>query len=183
MQEVLFQGAACDIDAVIPGRARRFREKIVSADSLNFRCPGRKAANTPYVNKDAAPAAQRQRGQSSDSSDGESSAECTSGFVDVNSSSSRGAEAAYHKKVGMKFIDTDDDRLYEIDSVCREDLPGRRASFANLFFRYHDVDTPDVFEYTPCMEVLNSSWWCQQQTPSAKCGCKGAASRSTRCPR
>ena len=45
------------------------------------------------MNKDAAPAAQRQRGQSSDSSDGESSAECTSGFVDVNSSSSRGAEA------------------------------------------------------------------------------------------
>ena len=77
----------------------------------------------------------------------------------------------------MKFIDRDDDRLYEIDSVCREDLPGRRASFANLFFRYHDVDTPDVFEYTPCMEVLNSSWCQWQQTPSAAAREQRAARR------
>lgn len=153
------------------------REKIICADSLNFRCPGRKADNTPYVAADTAPAAQRQRNRSSDSSDDESSGESTFGFIDVTSSCSRGAEASYHRKVGMRFIDTDDDRLYEIDSVCREDVPGRRVSFANLFFRYHDVDTPAVFEYTPCMEVLNSSWCQWQQTPDAAAREQRAARR------
>lgn len=125
----------------------------------------------------AAPPAREQHNQLPDGDDSDDSEESAYDFIDVTCSSSRGAEATYHSKVGMQFVDIDDDRLYQIDSVCREDVPGRRVSFAQLFFRYHAVDTPNVFEYTPCMEVINSSWCEWQQTPSAAARVQRAARR------
>jgi hypothetical protein len=150
---------------------------VVCADSLNYRCPARKAANTPYVSSNSAPPVASQREQIAGDSDSDSSGEITYDFVDVTCSSSRGTDATYHNKVGLKFIDEDDDRMFKIVSVCRENIPGRRVSFASLFFKYHDVDTPDSFEYTPCMEVINSSWCKWQETPSAAARGQRAARR------
>ena len=46
-----------------------------------------------------------------------------------------------------------------INSVCRENIPGRRSSLDKLYFKYHEVEGSEDFEYTPCAEMLNSSWY------------------------
>jgi hypothetical protein len=57
-------------------------------------------------------------------------------------------------------VDLDAEITFVIDSVCREDNSRRRRSFAQLCFKYHDVYWPGEFEYTPCLEVLNSMCTC-----------------------
>ena len=160
----MFGGVAVDFAANIPGRARKSRERIICADSVNFRRAGRKAASTPYAalgSSSTAPAsssrapalADRDQNDASDDS-----SEDVYDYIDVDSScSSRDVEGSYHAKVGKTFIDTDDDALFIIDSVCRENIPGRRNSFAMLNFKYHEVEGSGEFEYTPCTEILNSS--------------------------
>jgi hypothetical protein len=61
--------------------------------------------------------------------------------------------------------------------VCRENIPGRRIAFAKLYFKYHEVGGSGEFEYTPCTEMLNSSWCQWQQTPSAAARGERAARR------
>ena len=89
-------------------------------------------------------------------------------YIDVEQAdSSTSAEAAFLARVGMEFIDLDDHVTFVIDSVCRKNNSRRRVSFAQLFFKYHDVDRPGEFEYTPCLEVLNSTWCQWKQTASS----------------
>ena len=179
----MFGGAAVDFAANVPGRARKSRERVVCADSVNFRRPGRKASSTPYAalgETNAVPAASRLSAHADETrcDDSDASGDDLYDYIDVDSScSSRAVEGTYHAKVGMQFVDTDDDAVFVIDSVCRENIPGRRSSFAKLYFKYHEVDGSGEFEYTPCMEMLNSSWCQWQQTPSAAARSDRAARR------
>ena len=52
-QDILFNGAQRNEDAVVPARARRVREQVIAADSVSFRRPDRRAAPTPYISADA----------------------------------------------------------------------------------------------------------------------------------
>ena len=113
------------------------RNRVVCADSVNFRCPGRRPESTPYIEPTAAPIVTAPKpaqvplaGSNSDSSSEE---EEEYDFIDVFSSSSGGIDSTYHQKVGLSFFDIDDDTMYRIDSVCRENKPNCRASFAILF--------------------------------------------------
>jgi hypothetical protein len=104
-------------------------------------------------------------------------------YVDIKAGgSSSSVEATYLARVGMEFVDMDDDITYAIDSVCREDNPRNRKSFAKLFFKYHDVQLPDEFEYTPCLEVLNSNWCRRKPTASSSAREQRAANRKAAIP-
>ena len=157
------------------------RSNVLCADSVNFRCHGRRPAGTPYIEPTAtsvasvpAPARAKSSHDSSSDSDDE---EDEYAFIDVDSCSSSGVDSTYHAKVGLSFIDIDDNTTYMIDSVCREDKPHCRASFAKLFYKYHSIGTPAEYEYTPCHEVLNSSWCKWLETASASARSQRAAKR------
>lgn len=166
----MFGDAVVDFAANVPGRARKSRERVVCTDSVNFRRPGRKAASTPYAEVSSGSEAPLSNRAPANTGDSDDSADDFYDYIDVDSScSSRDVVSTYHDKVGMTFVDVDEDDapLYIIDSVCRENIPGRRVSFAKLYFKYHEVDGSGEFEYTPCTEMLNSTWCQWQQTPSA----------------
>jgi hypothetical protein len=166
----LFGNATVDVAANVPGRARKSRERVVCTDSVNFRRPGRKAASTPYAAAGSSNEGPSSNRVPSNAADSEDSADDFYDYIDIDSSSSsREVVSIYHDKVGMRFVDIDEDDapLYIIDSVCRENIPGRRVSFAKLYFKYHEVEGSGEFEYTPCTEMLNSTWCQWQQTPSA----------------
>lgn len=64
--------------------------------------------------------------------------------------------------VGMEFINIHDDITFVTDKFCREDNSRNRRSFAQLFFKHHDVENPEEFEHTPCSDVLGVDG-CRQQ--------------------
>ena len=81
--------------------------------------------------------------------------------------SSSSIEDKYIKHIGSKFMDTDDNILFEITDVVEG------ANENTLYFQYHEVNeeegnnlkskkrrraAPDQCEYTPCAEILNASW-------------------------
>lgn len=145
-----------------PGdRSFRERERIVCKDSLQYRCPGRKVSNTPFFENATIAAPE------SESSDNSSNDNDEYGFVNISSSTSLVTEGTFYAKVGMSYFDTDDDN-FTSSTVCAEKIDRIAACrLLNYFLKYHESDTPDVFEYTPFMEVMNSCWCRWQLPPSA----------------
>jgi membrane protein involved in colicin uptake len=101
----LFGGGAVDFTVEVPGRARKSRERIVTADSVNFRRAGRKAATTPYagLGTSGAAAASSSRTPAAaiqDNDDSNDDADDFFDYIDVDSSSSsKGVEGSWHSKV------------------------------------------------------------------------------------
>ena len=166
-------------------RARNNREKVVAADSVTFRRPGRIASATPYISQGEAATTVLQPTQGSaaisqsiessraprvDDSDSDSDSD-TMEYIDVDLATTTGIEAEYIRKVGLEFDDADDNVCFLIVGVCREDAPGRRKSFAKLFYKYREVNKLDgELHYTPCLELINSRWcrWRQSTTATAR---------------
>jgi hypothetical protein len=177
-QDVLFNNAVRNTDVTVPARERRPREKVVAADSVMFRRPGRQPSATPYAaaaNELVAQADTVMNASTINNSvtqANSSDEEDELNYQDVaRDDHGCGTEALdrYLAYVGRSFKDVDEnDEEFCIVSICKE-LPvrGRRRSFNGLCFKYQHVNAPTEFEYTPCQELLNSTWCSWNSTTSA----------------
>lgn len=149
-------------------------------DSVKFRCPGRKPDATPYItpgNLASAPATARRRDDGFSSSDESEEDSSVAGYNynDVDCSRTD-VDSAYVAKIGCEFLDQDDNTMFRIIGICIEDKP--RGRYGDFYFKYHNVnESASNIEYTPCREILNSSWCQWQQTASSSARQKRAASR------
>jgi hypothetical protein len=160
----------------VPAREKRAREKVVAADSVIFRRAGRQAAATPYINQNSSatttatiniePPLVNDNDSDDDSSDDDDILQ----YRDIQPGEYGGTESLdrYLGLIGRNFKDIDDGIEFCIVSVCREvpDTRGRRR-YKGLCFKYKHVNKPTEFEYTPCQELLNSSWCRWNETNSA----------------
>ena len=169
-QEILFNNAERNEGVAVPARERRVREAVVAADSVVYRRAGRQAAATPYVSSISVAPVNPNISIQADDSDSSDNEDNIIQYQDIQPGeqvSSTESIDRYLEFIGRTFKDIDEDIDFRVVSVCKEipDTRGRRT-YNGMCFRYQHVKAPTEFEYTPCQELLNSTW-CRWNTTSS----------------